>query len=229
MEDLKNIYTTEHKNKISKHLYPTEWIVRTMLGSYPELTFDKSCYDGGKILDLGFGDGRNFQLFDNIGLDIHGVEITDGIVDLVKDRMKTLNIKSKLTVGTNNNIPFKDNFFDIVVASSSIYYVNKETTFNDNLKEVSRVLKSGATLIANFPELSKNFLCKNSINLGDNHIIIQNDIHNLRNGFIFRAFKSKKELEKSLSVYFKNICIGYLHDTYYGYELSSFIVVATKK
>jgi len=104
MENIKSNYTNEHILKSSKHLYPTEWLIRTMLGKYPDLVFDKSCYDGGKILDIGFGDGRNFQLFDNIGLDIYGVEITEEIVSLAKNKMKSLNLPAKLVVGNNNNI-----------------------------------------------------------------------------------------------------------------------------
>jgi ubiquinone/menaquinone biosynthesis C-methylase UbiE len=229
MTNIKDLYTSEHKKKIGEHLYPTEWIVRTMLGNYPNLAFDKSCYSGGKILDVGFGDGRNFQLFKNIGLEIHGIEITKEIIELVRENIAKSNIDVNLVEGNNANIPFEDNYFDIVLGSSSLYYVDKGTTFMDNLMECSRVLKSNGILIANFPEMSKNFICKNAMNIGDNHIIIQNDVHNLRNGFIFKAFNTKNEIEDVLSDAYKDICIGYLNDIYFGYELSSFIVVATKK
>lgn len=228
MENIKDLYTAEHRDKISKHLYPTEWVVRTMLGSYPDLSFNKDSYNGGKILDLGFGDGRNFQLLKNIGLNIYGVEITEEILNLVKLKLdKDINVN--FAVGSNINIPFENNFFDIVLASSSIYYIDKGTSFNDNLTETSRVLKQGGVLIANLPELTKNFLCQNANNIGDNHIIIKNDPHGLRNGYTFRAFESKEEIIESFSPFYKDICIGYLHDLYFGYELSSFIVVATRK
>jgi ubiquinone/menaquinone biosynthesis C-methylase UbiE len=227
MNDIQSNYTKEHINKLSKHLYPTEWVIRTMLGKYPDLIFDKDCYTGGKILDMGFGDGRNFQLFDNIGLDIYGIEITKEIIDLVKNRIKNINLN--LAVGNNRNIPFNDSFFDIIVACSSFYYIDKGSSFEDNIKEYCRVLKKDGLLIANLPEISKNFICKNSINIGDNHIIIKNDIHNLRNDYIFRAFESKEEVINVFSPYFKNICIGYLYEEYFGYELSGYIMVATKK
>lgn len=99
MDNLNNSYTIGH-TKNSKHLYTTEWIFRTMLGNYLDLKFDKSQNNGGKVLDLGFGDGRNFHLLQNIGLEIYGIEITNQIVDLVKNKMNALNINSNLTVGT---------------------------------------------------------------------------------------------------------------------------------
>lgn len=227
MNDVKSNYTEEHINKLSNHLYPTEWVIRTMLGKYPKLAFDKNCYSGGKILDMGFGDGRNFQLFDNIGLNIHGVEITQEIVDLVRSRIKNINLN--LAVGNNRNIPFPDNYFDFIVACSSFYYVDKGSLFLDNILEYCRVLKNDGVLIANFPEITKSFICKNSISSGDNHIVIQNDLHNLRNGYIFRAFESKEEILSTFSPYFKNICVGYLYEEYFGYELSGYIMVATRK
>lgn len=229
MENIKKNYTKEHISKSSNHVYPTEWVIRTMLGKYPDLDFDKSSFLGGKILDMGFGDGRNFQLFDNIGLDIYGVEITEEIVSLVNNKMNSFNIKTTLAVGNNNNIPFEDNFFDIVVACSSFYYIDKGSNFQDNIEEYNRVLKSEGLLIVNFPEITKNFICKDAINIGDNHFVIQNDIHNLRNGYIFKAFRTKEEIHKLFSPYYKNICIGYLYEEYFGYELSGYIMVATKK
>jgi ubiquinone/menaquinone biosynthesis C-methylase UbiE len=225
MDDVKHNYTKEHKNKFSKHLYPTEWVIRTMLGKYPELVFDKTSYSGGKILDMGFGDGRNFKLLENIGFEIYGVEITEEILDLVRDRIKNEN----LAVGNNRNIPFNDKYFDFILACSSFYYVDKGSSFQDNLKEYIRVLKNDGVLIANFPEINKNFICKHSINIGDNHIIIQNDPHNIRNGYIFRAFESKEEILNVFSPFFKNICIGYLYEEYFGYEMSGYIVVASKQ
>lgn len=226
MNDIISNYTKEHINKLSKHLYPTEWLIRTMLGNYPNLVFNKDCYAGGKILDMGFGDGRNFQLFNNIGLNIYGIEISQEIVDLAKNRIRDIDLN--LAVGNNRYIPHNDDFFDIIVACSSFYYVDNGSSFQDNLKEYCRVLKKNGILIANFPEISKNFICKNSINVGDNHIIVQNDIHKLRNGYILRAFESKEEILNIFSPYFKDICIGYLCEEYYGYILSGYIMVATK-
>ena len=106
MDDVKTSYTAFHNLKISNHNYPTEWVIRTFLGSYPDLKIDKSKYKGGSVLDLGFGDGRNIQLLANCGLNISGVEITQQICNSVSDMLLTKNIYADLKVGTNVNIPF---------------------------------------------------------------------------------------------------------------------------
>ena len=229
MKDLKLTYTKEHLLKASIHTYPTEWIIRTMLGNYPDLKINRDIYKNAKILDVGFGDCRNMPLLYNIGLEIYGIEISEEIVQLAYKKLHDLNIPANLKVGTNTSIPFDNNFFDIILSSSSIYYVDENSTFYDNLKEYLRVLKKDGILIANFPEKSKSFICKNAINLNNGHIRITNDVHNLRNGYIFKVFESKEQINKELSPYFRNISVGYLYEEYYGYELSMFILVAEKK
>ncbi|MDA0990820.1 MAG: hypothetical protein O3A51_08720, partial [Verrucomicrobia bacterium] len=75
-------YTDFHKRQPLRNLYPTEWVLRTLQGSYPGLSFDKSRYSGGAILDIGFGDGRNWPILRDLGLNIHGVEISEDILAL---------------------------------------------------------------------------------------------------------------------------------------------------
>lgn len=111
MQNVKNSYTEFHKKRYSKHLYPTEWVIRTMLGSYPNLKLDKSKYNDGKILDLGFGDCRNMPLLHNCGLKIYGIEITEETVNLARTTLESLQIESVIKVGANNIIPFEDGFF----------------------------------------------------------------------------------------------------------------------
>ena len=233
--DVKNEYTKFHLNKESKHNYPTEWVIRTMLGNYPELTLDRSKYPGGNILDLGFGDGRNMQLLNNCGLNISGVEITEETCTLVTEKLKKINIAADLRVGTNTKIPFDNDMFDYVLASSSCYYVDSGTTFKDNLNEISRVLRKGGYLVANFPVftpdikmIEESFILKDCKHTEDGHIIIHNDIYGIRNGYKFKAFGDEQDLKESLSVQFEDICIGKLYDHYYGVQINTLIVTCRK-
>lgn len=234
MENVQNNYTEFHKKKLSRHLYPTEWIIRTMLGSYPELKLDKSAYAGGKILDLGFGDGRNMPLLNNCGLKISGIEITEETVELGKKSMDLLQIDADLKVGSNTNIPFDDASFDYILASSSCYYVDGNASFNDNMEEIKRVLRSGGSFIANFPAFTDikgvepSFILKDAVRLEDDHIIIQNDIYGIRNGYKFKAFDSADKIKAYFAKGFTNVSVGICMDNYYGVQINHFIVTAQK-
>lgn len=235
VEDVKKSYTEFHQKKKSGHLYPTEWVIRTMLGTYPGLSLDRSKYVGGKALDLGFGDGRNMSLLQNCGLEVYGVETTQETCDLVAESLANINVKATLKVGSNSNIPFEDNFFDYIMASASCYYIDKNGTFDDNLKEITRVLKPGGFFIANFPAFTDikgipvNWILDRAIPTDDGHIIIQNDVFGIRNGYKFKAFHSQDEIKETLSPKFEDISVGYCFDDFYGLQHNLYIMSAKKK
>jgi len=235
MENVKDNYTRFHKKNSSQHLYPTEWIIRTMLGSYPQLKLDKSNYQGGRILDLGFGDCRNMPLLNNCGLKIYGVEITEETVELGRKSIEMLQIDAELKVGSNRDIPFAGEYFDYILASSSCYYVDGESSFDDNINEIRRVLKPGGTLIANFPAFVKiddipvSFILKDAERLENDHVIIRNDIYGIRNGYKFKAFDSKEKIIEYFDLNFRNISVGNCFDNYYGIQINQFILTAQKK
>ena len=74
-------YDAFYRARDPSHVYPVEFVVRAFLGNYPRLQNDPGGYVGQRVLDLGFGDGRNMPLLVNLGMEVHGVEIsTDGRV-----------------------------------------------------------------------------------------------------------------------------------------------------
>ncbi len=234
MKNVIQSYTAFHKSKSSRHLYPTEWLIRTLLGSYPQLDFDNSKFSNSKLLDIGFGDGRNFRLFDNCGVDIYGIEISKDICDLAYEKFEN-QIKLELRVGRNSSIPFENNFFDFVVASSSCYYVDEGTVFDDNINEVNRVLKSGGWFIANFPvfnvefsNLKETFILEGSKMLENGHVLIYNDIYGLRNGYTFWAPKNKEDIVNMLQDRFAKFSFSLLLDNFYGVQINTIVVVCQK-
>ncbi len=228
MENVKQTYTDFHKAKQSKHIYPTEWVIRTILGKYPNLHLNKAGYTGAKILDLGFGDCRNMPLLSHCDFDIYGVEISDDIISMAYQKLSDLKISATLKKGTNTNIPFEDSYFDYLLACHSCYYVDSETSFNSNLSEMSRVLKKGGTVIASLPA-PDNFILKDCTNLQDGHVVIRNDIYGLRNGYIFRAFEDEEEVKRVFSRDFERVTVCKCEDNFWGVQINFFIVVATKR
>jgi len=228
MENVKETYSAFHVLKRSVHVYPTEWVIRTLLGNYPKLSLDKPSFTNSKLLDLGFGDCRNMPLLKNCGFEIHGVEISKEIVLFGRAKLLELNILADLREGTNTHIPYKDDFFDYILACHSIYYVDRNSSFDDNLLEISRVLKKDGILIASLPA-PDNFILKNCINLGNGHVEITNDIYGLRNGYIFRTFENEEEIKDVFSNLFKNVVICKCLDNFWGVQINFFIIVCEKE
>ncbi len=235
MRNVKESYSKFHRANCSNHLYPTEWIIRTLLGNYPDLNMDKSAYPGARLLDLGFGDCRNMTLLKNCGFEIYGVEISADTVELGYTTLERLGIHAQLTVGSNTHIPFNDGFFRYLLASSSCYYVDDGTCFDDSLKEISRVLNPGGYLIANVPVfvtqpgIPQSFILQDSKRLNDGHVSITNDVYGLRNGYTFRAFSSNEEVESVFGRYFEDIAIGLCMDNHYGVQINYNIICARKR
>jgi SAM-dependent methyltransferase len=228
MKDVKKSYTDFHETHNPAHVYPTEWVIRTLLGNYPNMSLEKSNYRGSKLLDIGFGDGRNWPLFKNIGFELYGIEVTEKILELGKIRAENIGIPAQLKIGKNSEIPFDADFFDYLVACHSCYYVDAGTTFQDNLREFSRILKPGGTFIATLPEPNGDIF-KDCIDRGDGHVEIRNDPWGLRNGYLFKWFLSEQDIQKTFTPLFKNLSIGLCCDNYYGVQINYWLLVCQKK
>lgn len=209
-------------------IYPSEWVIRTLLGSYPRLKLDKNRYNAAKILDIGFGDGRNFPLLNNCGFDIHGIETEPGIIDTVSEKMVAMGIPVTLSVGSNAVLPYEDNTFDFILASFSWYYIGAGTRFEDNIREYSRVLKPGGQVIATLAS-EETFIFKGGIDKGDGHLEITNDIFGMRNGDILKCFYTEDELEQTMRPWFDEISIGRSLNDYYGLSIGYFMFVGRNK
>jgi len=223
--DVKKTYAKRFNERLlSPHNYPGEWVVRTLLGSYPELRMDRTYNSGGNVLDLGFGDGRNWMLLKNMGLDIFGVEISDEIVRSGYAQAEKLGVDVELKVGRNSEVPFPDDMFDLTLASNSFYYIDQNVKFDEHLKELVRYSKQGSCFVASLPELSKHFLFKGSEHLGDGVYLIKEDIHGLRNGYTLRGFGSRNEIMDQFSSVLNNISIAYIYSDYFDYEMSMYVI-----
>ena len=226
-ENVKETYTDFHVARRPEHVYPAEWVIRTLQGSYPGLALDKTRYPGAKILDVGFGDGRNWPLLHNLSFDIYGVEITDEILALGRQRAEALGLQATLKLGTNSAIPFEDAFFDYLLASSSSYYVDKGSTFSQTVEEYARVLKGNAVLLATLPAPGSSIL-EGAVDLGDGLVEIRNDPWNLRNGYLFQSFNSKEDVVTAFSAHFDSFSIGLCCDNYYGIQINLFLLVCVR-
>ncbi len=226
--EIDSAYENYYKKRDSdRHIYPVEFVVRVFLGTYPLLKMDKENYSGKQILDLGYGDGRNFPLLNNLGFSITGVEISEHINELAKLKFSNLGIPINLKVGRNSSIPFDNQQFDYVLACHAIYYVDEGESFAENLKEVARVMKHGGRLIASLPKTTGT-ITQNTKPLGDGHVEITCDPLGLRNGTIFRVFETKQDIIDTFGQYFENLTIGGCDDEYFGIQQNVWTLVCDR-
>lgn len=99
------------------------------------------------VLDAGCGDGRVAQIMGKyLGIRLYGVDISKKGVELAKKA----GVKAKIA-DLSKKIPFKDNFFDLVISTEVLEHVIDPDTF---LKEIHRILKPNGLLLLTTPNLS---------------------------------------------------------------------------
>ena len=191
-------YQDFYSQRNPEKVYAVEFVVRTLLGTYPGLKLDRTVYRGAKILDLGFGDGRNMPLLHDLGFEIHGVEISEEICRLTQSRMGRLGVPVRLETGTNSHIPFGDGAFDFTLACHACYYVSPGERFADNLREIARVLRAGGRFIFSLPK-TDTYILKDAAPVGDGHYRITQDPY-----------------VDELGVWFSDFALGLCENDFYG-------------
>ena len=100
------------------------------------------------ILDLGCGAGLDLYFYTkSVGTKgrAYGLDISEEMIKKANYNMKSVGLDNvKLVCGSSDQLPFKDNFFD-VVASNGIYNLSPDK--EKVLKEVYRVLKPGGRTV----------------------------------------------------------------------------------
>ena len=209
--------------------YPAEMMIRIFKGIYPNLDLDKN-FEGKNICDLSCGDGRHLIFFDSLGMNVFGTEITELIVNVIKENLKATNVSGTVKVGQNGNIPFEDGLFDYLTSWNTCYYMGEGRNFDDHLKDFARMLKKDGYFILSIPKkTSFLFLHSKPLDGYDDLRIITNDYFQIRNGAVLRMFNDEKEIEEVFSKYFKNFIFASDEDDCFGLEYNFHYVICQKK
>jgi len=103
------------------------------------LDLDEMSFIGQKVLDVGCGPVSGVNVFKQA--DVYGV---DHLINEYKEL--GFNINDNFKQGNSENIPFKDNFFDVVISNNALDHVDDlEITSN----EIKRVLKKNGKVALN--------------------------------------------------------------------------------
>ena len=98
--------------------------------------------DNAKILDIGCGKG--FFLYDFKKClpksEIHGIDISKYAIENCKDE-----IRDRIILGNANNLPWEDNYFDLVISIMSLHCLHAFDLLK-SLQEMERVSKNSKYL-----------------------------------------------------------------------------------
>jgi ubiquinone/menaquinone biosynthesis C-methylase UbiE len=99
-------------------------------------------FKDGKILDMGSGNGYLAIMLSDAFPDakIVGIDYSELMNEYAKNFIRKNNKSDKITFvkGDISNLPFDDNFFDVVVSLNVLHYVDNMTGV---LNEVQRIIK----------------------------------------------------------------------------------------
>ena len=95
----------------------------------------------GKILDIGFGSGRDMRYFKTRGFVVEGLDPTETFINLVKDEFKVYKMSAE-------DLSIKDEY-DGIWACASLLHVNR-VNLNDVFKRCSNALKNNGIMYVSF-------------------------------------------------------------------------------
>jgi len=126
---------TQHFNELAtEYEETTEW-----RKDYELLTSlqTNSIPDNSRVLDIGTGTGLASEWYTKQGHFVAGIDISPKMLQKASDRLNLV------LLGNGTQLPFIDNYFDLIIIRQCLHYVNAKQL----LHEANRVLKVGGLIV----------------------------------------------------------------------------------
>ena len=117
-----------------------------------------------------------------------------------------------MALGFNTNLPYKSNFFSIVMSIATIHYEENLDEIRNSLKEFTRVLKNNGTLILKTVAPKHEMFRKS--NRIEKNIYRLNFPSDLRHNQKFFFFENEKEIIDITSEYFEKVELARITESY---------------
>jgi ubiquinone/menaquinone biosynthesis C-methylase UbiE len=114
---------------------------------------------GKKVLDVGCGSGVFVVEFVKRGASVIGIDYSKKMIELAENETEKYKLpknKFKLHVGSAANLPFKNSYFDIILATGLTDYLS-DMENEKFIKEAARTIKKSGQLLVSFPSASSPF------------------------------------------------------------------------
>lgn len=110
---------------------------------------------GRKVLEIGCGNGADGVLFALAGADYVGMDLTETAVHATRRHFKTTGLNGQFHLGNAENLPFRDDSFDLVYSYGVLHHTHNPSRALD---EVHRVLRTnGRAIIMLYNKASFNY------------------------------------------------------------------------
>jgi SAM-dependent methyltransferase len=129
---------THWSNKHDKY-EAQDWINKPSLFAETAVTYFPA---GGKVLELGAGQGQDSRFFAQNGFSVVSTDLEDAALEKNQAKLPA-ELKSKITIqklDLRDELPFADGTFDVVYAHLSLQYFTRDST-QRLINEILRVLK----------------------------------------------------------------------------------------
>ena len=99
------------------------------------------------IIDVGGGTGKYSEWLSNKGHQVHLIQPVLKHIKLAEKRAKKLENPFSVAVGESQNLPYQNNFADLVVLHGPLYHLQKREDRIASILEAKRVLKKGGMIL----------------------------------------------------------------------------------
>lgn len=110
------------------------FIVRALKREYINILKGLDIKDGDKVLEVSIGTGLNLKYLSK-NASYYGLDISSGMLKKCQKNLKKWGMEAELFLGEAENLPFKDNSFDVVWHSGGINF------FNDKAKAIQEMIR----------------------------------------------------------------------------------------
>jgi SAM-dependent methyltransferase len=217
-----------HYLKIKK-TYPSVLALKLFLGNNPGFNLKNEKPNVSTIIDIGFGDGRDIELFLELGFSVSGVEPDFDVVEHTLKKYHKFKDRLDLRVGSNMNTGYENDTFDIIYASASIYYLpSLKYNINDAFSEAYKICKPGGLLMGT---LARNDIhtISEAEKVNRNVYILKDPFYGYRKGQVYHTYSDKSQIINDLvKVGFKDTIIYDYDVNWFGTRETLFIFVTKK-
>jgi len=220
----------KHYLKITENVYPSVFALKFFLGNNPNFNFKKNInhdLSEKKLLDIGFGDGRDLSFFCDLGLSVFGIEVDDDVIKHSKAKFKAINVK--ISKGFNDNTGFNNDTFDFIYSVAALMYLRNESlTIKNILAHSYEILKPGGYFMGTFTKYNSHVM-KEAKKIDSNRFILKDPFYKFREGQIYHAHKTKDEVISDLENNgFRNVIVSENDIDWFGTRERSFMFIAKK-